>query len=311
MKKSLLALAALTAFAGAASAQSTVTLYGRLDMSIAKNAGSSAKAMQNGSGARFGVMGVEDLGGGMKARFQLEHRFETDTGAQSNASRFWTGRSIVGLEGGFGSVMLGREYTPAFLGSQLAADPWGWDTVAASTLTVGVTGGGIAPVRNDSALTYNIAAGGIRFGAQIAEANDTFNNTPNKPTALFLGYSGGPLSLGLGHDNPGGTNDKWTTVNAGFKMGDINLTGLIGNGTTNANVKVKSLLVAAAVTMGQGELRAAFGQRKNGSTKTISGFALGYHYALSKRTTLYGEFANNSKLATQKSAYDVGIKHNF
>ncbi|MFN0183408.1 MAG: porin [Aquabacterium sp.] len=312
MKKSLLALAALTAFAGVASAQSSVTLYGRLDTSIGKNAGSGNKVMQNGSGSRFGVMGVEDLGGGLKARFQLEHRFNADTGADSNAGgRFWHGRSVVGLEGGFGQVLLGRDYTPAFLGSQLAADPWGWDTVAASTFTVGVTGGGIAPVRTDSSITYRISASGISFGAQIGEATDQFNNTVDKPTSLFLGYAGGPFSIGLGLENPGGANDKWTTVNGGFTIGAIKLTGLIGNGTTNANVKVKSTFVSATMTMGQGELRAAFGKRKNGSATTISGLGLGYHYALSKRTTLYADYARNSKLATQKTAYDVGIKHNF
>ena len=80
MKKSLLALAVLGAFAGAASAQSTVTLYGRVDLSFAKNIGSEDKDIHNGSGSRLGVRGVEDLGGGLKALFQIEHRFNADTG---------------------------------------------------------------------------------------------------------------------------------------------------------------------------------------------------------------------------------------
>ena len=99
MKKSLLALAVLGAFAGAASAQSSVTLYGRVDLSLAKNIGSDAKGVQNGSGSRLGFRGVEDLGGGMKAIFNIEHRFNADTGELTNAAKFWQGRSIVGLEG--------------------------------------------------------------------------------------------------------------------------------------------------------------------------------------------------------------------
>ena len=84
MKKSLLALAVLGAFAGAASAQSSVTLYGRLDLSVNKGVGQTAKNLSNGSGSRFGVRGSEDLGGGMSALFNLEHRFDADTGASQN-----------------------------------------------------------------------------------------------------------------------------------------------------------------------------------------------------------------------------------
>ena len=175
MKKSLLALAALTAFAGAASAQSSVTLYGRVDLSVVKGIGSDAKNIANGSGSRLGLRGTEDLGGGLSALFNIEHRFNADTGADSTGNvRFWNGRSLVGLQGGFGQVVFGREYTTAFLGTQLIADPWGWDTVAAQN---GITGlGGIAKVRNDSSVTYKIAAAGFSFGAQIAEATDTINN---------------------------------------------------------------------------------------------------------------------------------------
>ena len=64
MKKSLIALAALGAFAGAASAQSSVTLYGRVDLAVGKGVGTANKTINNGSGSRFGVRGVEDVGGG-------------------------------------------------------------------------------------------------------------------------------------------------------------------------------------------------------------------------------------------------------
>ncbi len=83
MKKSLLALAVLGAFAGVASAQSSVTLYGRVDLSAGKGAGVEQNSLANGSGSRFGVRGVEDLGGGLQALFNIEHRFNADTGAQT------------------------------------------------------------------------------------------------------------------------------------------------------------------------------------------------------------------------------------
>jgi predicted porin len=331
MKKSLLALAVLGAFAGAASAQSSVTMYGRVDLSIGKNSGSAAKFLANGSGSRLGMRGVEDLGGGMKALFNIEHRFDADTGASqnfnvavpgsttANGNRFWGGRSIVGLEGGFGRVVFGREYTTAFLMSQLIADPWGWDTVAASTGTAAITGGGIARVRNDSSITYHIAASGVTFGAQIAEGNDALNSYDKKPVNFAIRYAGGPLDLALGYETydlaaAGRGKANWTTLNGSYNFGAFKLGALIGRGDsgTAATGDHKSYLLTATAPIGAGEFRAAYGKLESSRVGDVNKtFALGYHYSLSKRTTLYTDFANNNKAATSKSAYDVGIKHNF
>ena len=91
MKKSLLALAVLGAFAGAASAQSSVTIYGLLDLAVTKgnggtspNAGanglSTAYTMKQSAGSRLGFRGNEDIGGGWSGQFQIEHRFTPDDG---------------------------------------------------------------------------------------------------------------------------------------------------------------------------------------------------------------------------------------
>jgi predicted porin len=348
MKKSLLALAVLGTLAGTAAAQSSVTMYGRVDLSIGKNSGSSAKYMANGSGSRLGMRGVEDLGGGMKALFNIEHRFNADTGAQSNAQRFWTGRSIVGLEGGFGQVVLGREYTTAFLQSQLLADPWGWDTVASTTSpvtptvrvngttiptpaafrnlgaggTIGITSvGGIAKVRNDSSLTYKIAASGVTFGVQIAEASDTFNNTAKKPFNFAVSYAGGPLSLGFGYEKTGvetaTISEKVTTFNGAYNFGAFKIGGFIGRGESAATgLDHKSYMLTATAPLGAGEFRAAFGNLDASGAGGVDAdvnrlFALGYHYSLSKRTTIYADMVNNKQALTSKTGYDVGIKHNF
>ncbi|MEO6364126.1 MAG: porin, partial [Caldimonas sp.] len=76
MKKSLLALAVLGTFAGVASAQSSVTLYGTVDMAgtFVKNDGSSRRlslATNGINSSQLGFRGVEDLGGGLKAGFNL------------------------------------------------------------------------------------------------------------------------------------------------------------------------------------------------------------------------------------------------
>ena len=324
MKKSLIAFAALATIAGAASAQSSVTLYGRVDLSINKPTGSANKNISNGSGSRFGVRGVEDLGGGMSAFFNIEHRYSADTGAMTDAARMWGGRSIVGLQGGFGKITLGREYTTAFLGSQLIADPWGWDTVVSGTpsggLNQSITGVGIARVRNDSSLTYNFAASGFSFGAQIAEATDTINNFQKKPFNFSVGYAAGPVALHLGYEKTGqvaAAAAKVMTFGGTFNLGAVKLGALIGKGTSSANASHKSYLLTAVAPMGQGEFRASYGSLTAdpagaaAKTDVAKGFAVGYHYALSKRTTLYTDFLRNTALAADKTGYDFGIKHNF
>ena len=328
MKKSLIVLAALGAFTSVASAQSSVTLYGRVDLTVNKGLGMDQKGLSNGSGSRFGVRGVEDLGGGLSAFFNVEHRFNADTGvsgegntlATAPATRFWGGRSIVGLQGGFGRITLGREYTTAFLGSQLIADPWGWDTVVSGTPGSGLnnllTGGAIARVRNDSSLTYNFSAAGFSVAAQVAEATDAVNNFQNKPVNFSVGYSAGPVMLALGYEVTGAEvvdKAKWMTLNGSFNMGVVKLGGLYGTGNTAAGNDHKSWMLTAVAPLGQGEFRASYGrlQDKTNDIDAAKGFALGYHYALSKRTTLYTDYVRNTALAANKAGYDFGIKHNF
>jgi predicted porin len=341
MKKSLLALAVLGAFAGAASAQSSVTLYGLIDTNIGKDIGSKAKRMAQGATSRLGVRGVEDIGGGLKATFQFEHRFDPTTG-ESNVP-FWQARSTVGLMGGFGAVKFGREYTEAFW-IQLAADPWGYDTVAS---LAPYTSGGVAKNRNNNSATYSVAFGGLTFGIQAAETNDngtakaptasatstdvvgpatqTGTSTEKKPVNMRLAYAGGPFEAGLAIENPGDKDDQWNLLRLAYTMGGFKLGFFYGQGQTEADLDRKSLGLTGVMSMGAGQLRVGYGDLKgqaaaNGSNlKLRNRLSLGYHYSLSKRTVLYADLARDKSDVTaltadgkkSDNAYDLGIKHSF
>src|SRR5690349_21044336 len=117
MKKSLLALAVLGAFAGVASAQSSVTLFGIVDVNLryVKNGDDRAQKQLGTDGinsSRLGFRGVEDLGGGLKAGFWIEGAISPDVG--TSGGQTWQRRSTVSLLGNFGEVRLGRDYTPTF-----------------------------------------------------------------------------------------------------------------------------------------------------------------------------------------------------
>jgi predicted porin len=118
MKKSLLALAVLSAFAGVASAQSSITLYGRVDAGYTNfdpKAGtvtdvSATRGLSAGNlgGNRWGIRGSEDLGGGLKGIFVLESGFSLDDGTSGQGGRLFGRQAYMGLGGNFGSVVMGR-----------------------------------------------------------------------------------------------------------------------------------------------------------------------------------------------------------
>src|SRR5260221_366895 len=110
MKKTVLALAALAAVSTSALAQSSVTIYGVVDASLENVKGTDSLtrvSSDNLATSRLGFRGVEDLGGGLKAKFTLEAGLKVDTGAQDSA--FWGRSAWVGLEGGFGELRVGHQ----------------------------------------------------------------------------------------------------------------------------------------------------------------------------------------------------------
>lgn len=233
MKKSLLALAALTAFAGVASAQSSVTLFGVVDLNARNVKNGSAGSLKTMStdglaSTRFGVRGVEDLGGGLRAGFWLEAGFGADTaagasaGADASGNRIGTGglvfnrRATLSLLGGFGEVRLGRDYTPTFWNHTIF-DPFGTNGVASqtnlitpaagtsgsnTTRVLGYTSNGLnsgtstgTVVRADNSIGYFLPTMGGLYGQVMIAAGEGF--TGAKYVGGRFGYSAGPINFAV------------------------------------------------------------------------------------------------------------------
>lgn len=289
-----------------------VTMFGRVDLGVAKNIGSDAKGIQNGSPSRLGFRGTEDLGGGLRAFFNFEHRFNADTGAQS-ATRFWHARSIIGLQGAFGQLSLGRDVTSAYAEAQVGQDPFGHVTIA-SMLRFG--SGDIAPIRNDNAIRYVYAGGGFTARAEIAEAkgNDGLNDFAERPKAFGVSYRIGNFYAAVGRDDPGGVNDVWDSATVHYKVGNALLRLGLGNGKTNADRPRRSYMLAATLPVGErGQFHVAHGRLDDGSpdVKLSEKTAAGYYYNLSKQVFLYANVANDRAAASSKLGYDLGISHSF
>ena len=310
MKKSLLALAVLGAFAGAASAQSSVTLYGKLDLGFAKAAGSADKQVADGSKSRVGFRGVEDLGGGLKAMFQFEHRFNPDDGTVTNAA-FWHGISTVGLGGSFGTVNLGRQYTAAYSLATGVIDPFDGYTVAGlrdESLTKSV-----ARLRTDNSVRYDGAFGGLKVAADIAE---TPAGGVDRPYSVAAQYAAGPFMVAASYDNPTGANDNLTTLGGSYTFGPAKVSLGLGRGKTDETNSrtVKQALAGVTVNVGAaGQVLAGYAQQEVGTADATKKVSLGYRHNLSKRTQLYTDVTRVNDLLskTEKTGYDLGVIHTF
>src|SRR5438105_14201470 len=138
MKKQV--FSGLIALLAGGSALADVTVFGFLEAQVGRETQASrATKLYDMGGSRLGFKGDEDLGGGLKASFYLEHRLNPDDGTVGGGATFWKGGSWVGLSSATaGSVKLGRWWSQSFLKSQYASDPFGMGTLGeASYPTVG------------------------------------------------------------------------------------------------------------------------------------------------------------------------------
>jgi len=218
MKKSLLALAVLGAFAGAAQAQSSVTIYGIVDTGVAYTSKSVSSvtsglplnsAVQSGSkfalnsgtiqGSRIGFKGVEDLGGGLNAIFNLETGFTNDNGAlqsDTGSTNLFRRKSVVGLGGGFGTVLLGRQ-------TDILDDISSMTGVADFGGVIGNAGSNLNRLqgtRTNNSIRYNTTNLSGFTGSLIYGFGEQAGKTTGGQ-AFGLGgmYNNGPLNLGAAY----------------------------------------------------------------------------------------------------------------
>jgi predicted porin len=324
MKKTLIALAAVAA-TGVAFAQSSVTIYGKVDVAVEKVNGASA-SMASIHGSRLGFRGAEDLGGGLQAKFHLEHRLRPDTGADASfnpggtsaagvvtppSSTMWNGLSTVGLAGSFGEVRLGRYYSANFLGANNKPDPFGGDGQGAlRAIGMQTTA---AFIRTANILHYS----GSFSGVNVAVSTGLKEGAAKAHNSFALSYAKGPLDVGFGTDK--GVPGTLTNAYATYDLGVAKLALGLGNLKNASNVKVEGLLIGATIPAGPGRVQVGVATAKNKTTgvKTNQKLGLGYVYPLSKRTFLETTFGQDSKAKsaadkTKKAGgVDFTVHHNF
>jgi predicted porin len=349
MKKSLLALAALSAFATAAQAQSNVTIYGIADVSwqsVDNDAGQEAGTLVRNAlaSSRLGFKGSEDLGGGLKANFQLEAALNLPNGQTGTTDSADDGDSAattfdraawVGLSSAkFGEIRLGRQDVTLANDIDAVVSQMGNMGLFAAVTDAG--GAGSIGDNRDSATVYiSPAFSGFQFQAGYATKNTqpstglTTEATTGDVTSYMVSYAQGPLKLFAAQQEEKAdaeANNKEEMIlgasyDAGFASFGIAYqdgeAGTEKNKQTNYTVAVPVKALGSGVKVHAGYLTL---QDKDTSNADVATTRLAITKALSKRTTVYAAYSS----ADYDAAYGgaalqgktvtntaVGVAHSF
>jgi predicted porin len=318
MKKTLVALAALAAVS--AFAQSSVTIYGRVDAAITKPGGAPARLDAGNGTSRLGFRGVEDLGGGMRATFDLQHRFQVETGSLDGGAAgrpFWQGNSFVGLGGGWGDVHLGRRLT-AYRNVDNVGDAFGVErvgslsanTVASDTRgSNGANGAGLG--RTDQIYYQSPNFGGLVAGVSLGLKTGDVNPVTTGAAALFstsLAYSNGPMLLAFGYEK-NRSKDIGYTIGGQYDFGAARLfAGYVSNDPVGAVKATKTMQIGVNVPVGAAVVKAGYMNVKPPVGASTNKLGIGADYALSKRTKLFATFGKPKGVS---ASFDMGVQHNF
>lgn len=356
MKHSTLLFLLLGSVAGAAAAQSSITVYGIADAGLVAergNAGGSLNKLNSGvaSGSRLGFRGTEDLGGGLAANFVLETGIAIDTGGFTQGGVAFGRQSFVGLSGSFGAVTLGRQYTPQYLTLSLA-DPFGTGLAGDAVNIMPATGDAASRMTNTIKYVSPTVQG---FNGEVAYGFGEVvgDSSAQRQYGAAVGYAMGPLAVRLGYHNRSNDTAVIKNTSSGkdtllamtydFTVVKLHLAYGVDKGlnssplrnNTNpygsfvapvASTDSRDMLLGVTVPFGASTVLASYIRRndRQDAGQSANQIALGYRYAMSKRTDVYTSYAriNNSNGAgytvgnaieagSGDKAFNMGVRHTF
>ena len=346
MKTQISLLSLLAVFAGTAAAQSTtqVEIYGRINTSVEvqKVTGQASTVGMVNDSSRWGIRGSEDMGGGMKALFQLESGFASDTGRLSNDGGLFNREAFMGLESKLGTVRFGRITSPVYFASADYISLHNHDTGNSSDALFGFAATG---VNNNNSVTYktpSFAGGDIEVAYSFAAGFDAPGTeapgSKNERNAQ-IAYNGvfGALQLGAGYaqmDNKTVSpevKNQTAVIRALYETGPFILAGYYEYSklyvpSVKDDRSRNNLRLVGAYLVGNNEFHVNVGRAGDFDGLDDSGatqWTVGYNYNLSKRTrvyTFYTEVKADDKAdyfmypvghGDKYSSYGLGLRHNF
>ncbi len=320
MKKTLIALAAV-AVSGAAFAQATIS--GSINVGVMDTgaAGSKAAVSHLGNGANaLNIATNEDLGGGLRAGFTGQIRFNAATGDMNSSGVAENGTLLhaanVFVAGNFGTVRVGKIIETGNCGF----DPWACTGGAALQAGVGVSAL-VASGTQASSLSYFTPS----FSGFSAGVQTTLTTRQNERRVFNLNYAQGPLALAFVRSNnsanvsgptgaPAITDTKGSVQSiAGSYDFGVAKVSLVNTGTKDLNgVKTASVTsLGLSVPMDAFTILAGYNKDSKAASNADTKFAVGVNYALSKRTTLGADVFKAEQGAGSGTGYVLRVRHTF
>ncbi len=336
MKKLLIATAALAMVAGTAQAQSSVTVYGVVDVNITSGEDSTGtlNTAQSESGlntSRLGFRGTEDLGGGLKAEFQLESRLTPTTGVagSTTANQTFNREAWVGLSSAkLGSIRMGTSDITSAQSLDSTVGQAGNFSDASGNLGTDVT----KVVRYTTPTFSGLSA---QFGYANADATSTAETTAGRLTSAYVQYEAGNLGVYAGQVEKkvavadGGFDQKETTYGAKYNFGvaavgayrSVRDAATSTLNTSNGDFTQTIFSVSAPVAaLGSGvSAHGVYYKNEYDVANTlgdVDGYKLALVKAFSKRTQGYVAYVDQSdnkagSTAKESKSYLVGVSHAF
>lgn len=353
MKIRIIAPAILAAATLPVMAQTNVTIYGIVDAGLVRESGGVSNDTKITSGvasvSRIGFRGNEDLGGGMAALFVLETGYKTDTGEVDTAGTIFNRQAFVGLKFSAGTVTLGRQYTPYYSTVSGYADVFAAGLAGSAKNLLPTSGSNVrtsntvkylspkfagvsgelaysAGEQPDSAASGRQIGGALTYEVAKLAVRLAYNNRNNDTATLSRGIGTNTL-LAANYDFGMFKGYAGYGVNKGFNSGPLaNSSNPFGGVRPTASTDSTDMLLGVAVPFGRGTVLASVIDKndKTAFDQDATQLAVGYTYALSKRTTLYTSYGkirnrrgagytvgNGTEAGSGDQAYNAGVRHSF
>jgi len=331
--KKLLSIAIAAAVAAPMAVNADTTLYGIMDFTLANTdkGGVDAWDLEDGNGSsRLGVKGSEDLGNGLKAIFQYEWSTGSDisgdaaggtynSGTNGQNSGLSTRVAKVGLSGGFGTVAVGRMWSPYYM----SVGKLNIHDMSGSGSMGSWLGGGF---RYSNSVKYSSPnMNGFSAEAMITTGNDATDADASTLVedgvdnlSLGLNYNNGPISVGLGYEDRTtgvATDSDWLGVSGSYNFGNFMVVaGYQDQSNTAANTDVDAFQLAGQAFFGNNTLTLSYGERDSEvAGADLDVWALGVRHAFSKRTRVYAEYSqlDSDTAADDTDKFGIGLRHDF
>lgn len=320
-------------------AHAQVAIFGVVDSAVVMESGGkngSVTKVSGGAsaGSRLGFKGREDLGDGMSASFVLETGFNSDDGSLNAGGGIFGRQAFVALEGQFGGVSMGRQYTLIYFAVNEVVDPFKTGSAGRANNILQMAGTRLNnSIRYSSRTLNGFSTNFIYAAGEVAGREAAGRHLEGE-----LAYAKGPLAVraiySTTNNSPAIAATALTASRIKLLLGAYQISALrlragYAHNSSTAGLSSADMIVGATYTVGANKFASSVIHHDDhtATNADVDQYAVGVYHAVSQRTELYGVIAhmkrknaaaantffigNSSDTGTGNRGVNLGIKHSF